>query len=133
MKFFIKIIAILMVLIVVNACNKAKIHNYDFRIKNNTGDKITIRYTKAFETDERKSDILPGDESVLYSETTSTNQKKVYDLYTDSITYFRSVSVIKTSTGVLTRNNMKARNEWDFTIIDDENATYTLKIDNIDF
>jgi hypothetical protein len=76
---------------------------------------------------------LPGDESVLYSETTSTNQKKVYDLYTDSITYFRSVSVIKTSTGVLTRNNMKARNEWDFTIIDDENATYTLKIDNIDF
>ena len=70
----------------------------------------------------RKSYCIPYD---LYTD--------LYDLYTDSITYFRSVSVIKTSTGVLTRNNMKARNEWDFTIIDDENATYTLKIDNIDF
>ncbi len=133
MKFSFKILTVLLVLVVVFSCNKAKVHNYDFRVKNNTNEKITIRYTKAFETDERRTDILPGDESVLYSESTSTNQKKVYDLYTDSITYFRSVSVLKTSTGVFTRNNMKARNEWEFIIANDDNATYTLKIDSIDF
>jgi len=117
----------------ITSCNKPITHTYDFRVKNTSSDKITVTYIKAFESVENKKDILPGDESVLYSEATETNQKSVYDLYTDSVTYFRSISVLKTTTGVRTRNNMKARNEWNYNKIDENNATYLLSIDSFDF
>lgn len=134
MKIMCKILTIFLFILIFISCNKAKIHNYDFRIKNNTKETITARYLKAFQSgNEIVTDILPGDESVLYSETTETNQKKVYDLYVDSVTYFRSISAIKTATGLPTRNNVKARNQWNFNIVDDNNAIYVLQLDSFDF
>lgn len=116
------------------SCQKTVTHRYDFRVKNNLTEKITVRYLKAFQSgNEEVRDILPGEESVLYAEQTETNQKKVYDLYTDSINYFRSMRVMKTATATSTRNNMKSKNEWTFSTKDEDNASYILEIDSFDF
>lgn len=117
-----------------SSCQKTVTHYYDFRVKNNLNEKITVRYLKAFQTgNEEVRDIYPGEESVLYAEQTETNQKKVYDLYTDSINYFRLIRVMKTATATPTRNNMKAKAEWNFVAADNDNASYSLQIDSFDF